>query len=88
MSRIDSGHHLWRQSGFTFHPHETRYFHREPGKENEEDGGAWRLRRGSWWSVERNNSESLSLVVFLLIWVHFIDPWPEFLVNGLAPYFL
>ena len=40
MPRIDSGHHLWRQSGFTFHPHETRYFHREPGKENEEDGGA------------------------------------------------
>ena len=45
MPRIDSGHHLWRQSGFTFHPHETRYFHREQGKENEEDGGAWRLRR-------------------------------------------
>ena len=88
MPRIDSGHHLWRQSGFTFHPHETRYFHREPGKENEEDGGAWRLRRGSWWSVERNNSESLSFIVFLLIWVHFIDPWLEFLVNGLAPYFL
>ena len=32
--------------------------------------------------------KSLSLIVFPLIWVHFINPWPDFLVNGFALYFL
>ena len=57
-------------------------------KRMKKDSGAWRLRMGSWWSVERNNSQSLSLIVFPLIWVQLINPWLEFLVNGLASYFL
>ena len=47
-------------------------------------GGYGEVRGGQLKGTTLNHS----LIVFPLIWVHLIDPWPEFCVNGLAPYFL